>query len=245
MGIRGRVRSRGLMHAARAYLAGAGTTGSLLAVAALVFIVASGLVAFRGWPHVAGAAAPGKVVISSARGASPGTLAARRLALAAGAPAGGAGGGAGGAGAGGAGGAGRVPSATGRGLGRPRPPGHTLGAPASTSVPVSTGGSGPGAGSTTCASGCGTTPASSPATPVQRVQQTLSRATNTLGTVVTDTGSRVGTSVQQTTNGVAGALGGTGTPAGSTVSTVGSGAAKTVTGATQALGGVLKGLAGR
>ena len=240
MGIRGRVRSRGLMHAARAYLAGAGTTGSLLAVAALVFIVASGLVAFRGWPHVAGAAAPGKVVISSARGASPGTLAARRLALAARAPAGGAG-----AGGAGAGGAGRVPSATGRSLARPRPPRHTLGAPASTSVPVSTGGSGPGAGSTTCASGCGTTPASSPATPVQRVQQTLSRATNTLGTVVTDTGSRVGTSVQQTTNGVAGALGGTGTPAGSTVSTVGSGAAKTVTGATQALGGVLKGLAGR
>ena len=86
MGFRGRVRSRGLVHVARAYLAGAGTTGSLLAVAALVFIVASALVAFRGWPHVAAATPPGRVVISANRGASAGTLAARRLAFVAGAP---------------------------------------------------------------------------------------------------------------------------------------------------------------
>ena len=68
MGIRGRVRSRGLVPGARAYLAGAGTTGSLLAVAALVFIVASALVAFRGWPHVAAATSPGEVVVSRAPG---------------------------------------------------------------------------------------------------------------------------------------------------------------------------------
>jgi hypothetical protein len=48
-----RGRSRGVVHAARAYLAGVGTTGSLLAAAALVFIVARALVAFHGWPHVA------------------------------------------------------------------------------------------------------------------------------------------------------------------------------------------------
>jgi hypothetical protein len=241
MGIRGRVRSRGLVHGARAYLAGAGTTGSLLAVAALVFIVASALVAFRGWPHVAAATSPGEVVVSPHQAGSTATLAARRLAFVAGAP------GAGGPGRGGAGGAagagGRLaPSAAGRGLGQPRPPRHAIGAPASTSVPVSTGGS----GSTTCPSGCGTpgSPAPSP-TPVQQVQQTLSQATNTLGTVVTDTGSRLGSSVQQTTNGVAGALGGAGTPAGGAVGTVGSGAAKTLGGATQALGGVLKSLGGR
>jgi hypothetical protein len=237
MGFRGRVRSRGLVHVARAYLAGAGTTGSLLAVAALVFIVASALVAFRGWPHVAAATAPGRVVISANRGAPGGTPAARRLALVAGAPGAG---GAGGAGAGGAGGAGRGPSAAGRGLGRPGPPRQTIGAPASTSVPVS--GSG-GSGGTTCASGCGTAPAPSPSpTPVQRVQQTLSQATNTLGNVVSGTGSRLGSTVQQTTSGVAGALGGSSTPVGGTVSQAGSGAAKTVTGVTHALGGVLKSL---
>ena len=239
MGFRGRVRSRGLVHVARAYLAGAGTTGSLLAVAALVFIVASALVAFRGWPHVAAATPPGRVVISANRGASAGTLAARRLAFVAGAPGAGGVGGAGGAGgAGAAGGAGRVPSAAGRGLGRPRPPRQTIGAPASTSVPVS----GPD-GSTSCASGCGTAPAPSPPpTPVQRVQQTLSQATNTLGNVVSGTGGRLGSTVQQTTNGVAGALGGPSTPVGGTVSKVGSGATKTVTGVTQALGGVLQSL---
>jgi hypothetical protein len=236
MGIRGRVRSRGLVHVGRAYLAGAGTTGSLLAVAALVFIVASALVAFRGWPHVAGATSPGEIVVSPHQAGSTGTLAARRLAFVAGAPGPG---GPGGAGAGGAGGAGGrlAPSAAGRGLGPPRPPRHAIGAPASTSVPVS------GSGASTCTSGCGTPASPSPSpTPVQQVQQTLSQATNTLGTVVTDTGSHLGSSVQQTTSGVAGALGGAGTPAGGAVSTVGSGAAKTLTGATQALGGVLKGL---
>ena len=43
-------RYRGVGRAARAYLAGVGTTGSLLAGAALMFIVASALVAFRSWP---------------------------------------------------------------------------------------------------------------------------------------------------------------------------------------------------
>jgi len=38
-----------VVHSARAYLASFGTTGSLLAGAALTFMVASALVAFRGW----------------------------------------------------------------------------------------------------------------------------------------------------------------------------------------------------
>ena len=52
-GLSARGPSRGVAHAARAYLAGVGTAGSLLAAAALVFIVASALVAFHGWPHLA------------------------------------------------------------------------------------------------------------------------------------------------------------------------------------------------
>src|SRR5438552_8878714 len=35
-----------------AYLAGFGTSGSLLAGAALLFVLASAIVAFRGWPQV-------------------------------------------------------------------------------------------------------------------------------------------------------------------------------------------------
>ncbi len=87
----------GVVRSGRAYLAGFGTTGSLLAGAALMFIVASALVAFRGWPHVAMQPTPAQVVVSPQRtaSASGATLATRRLAFAAAAPAGGAGGAAG------------------------------------------------------------------------------------------------------------------------------------------------------
>lgn len=40
----------------RAYLAGFGTSGSLLAGGALMFILASAIVAFRGWPQITGGA---------------------------------------------------------------------------------------------------------------------------------------------------------------------------------------------
>lgn len=42
------------VRATRAYLAGFGTSGSLLAGAALMFLLASAIVAFRGWPQIAG-----------------------------------------------------------------------------------------------------------------------------------------------------------------------------------------------
>ena len=51
------------VRATRAYLAGFGTSGSLLAGAALVFVLASAIVAFRGWPQVT---APSPVVNVSA-----------------------------------------------------------------------------------------------------------------------------------------------------------------------------------
>ena len=56
-----------MVHSARAYLASFGTTGSLLAGAALTFMVASALVAFRGWPHVALQPPPGEVVVAPHR----------------------------------------------------------------------------------------------------------------------------------------------------------------------------------
>src|SRR5689334_13172100 len=72
--------ARGL-RAARAYLPGFGTAGSLVAGAVLMFIVASALVAFRGWPHVGAQPSPGEVVVSPAPTAATGSASARRLAL--------------------------------------------------------------------------------------------------------------------------------------------------------------------
>ncbi len=231
-GFRARGRYRGVVGAARAYLAGVGTTGSLLAVAALMFIVASALVAFRGWPHVATPPSPGQVVVSSRPASSTGTRAARRLAFVAAVPTAGAGGGVAAPGPGTAGG-----GHGGRGHGSASPPGRTIGSPASTSVPVAAPVT---AGSTTC--GCGVTTAPTAPTPVQRVTQTLGQATSTLGNVVSDTGAKVGTVVQQTTNTAAGALGGVSPAAGGVVKGAGSGISKTVTGATKGLGGIVSSL---
>jgi hypothetical protein len=225
-GFRGSGRYRGSVRAARAYLAGFGTTGSLLAGAALMFIVASALVAFRGWPHVATAPSPGEVVVSSHPASSTGTAAARRIAFATAAPAAGAG-------------APLPPGASRRGLaGRGQapagPPRRTIGPPASTSAPVAASG---GGSSTTC--GC---TASAPPTPVQQVTQTLGQATNALGTVVSDTGGRVGTVVRQTTKTAAGAVGGVSPGAAGVVKGAGSGISQTVTGVTKGLGGIVSGL---
>src|ERR1700704_3495612 len=40
------------VRATRAYIAGVGTAGSLLAGAAVMFVLASAVVSFRGWPQV-------------------------------------------------------------------------------------------------------------------------------------------------------------------------------------------------
>src|SRR3984885_2387753 len=112
-GFRAPGRYRGVVRAARAYRAGVGTTGSLLAGAALMFILASALVAFRGWPHVATAPSPGEVVISSHPASSTGTAVARRIALVAAGPAAGGAAPAPGPGAGGRGHGGRRPRASG------------------------------------------------------------------------------------------------------------------------------------
>lgn len=61
------------VRATRAYLAGFGTSGSLLAGAALMFVLASAIVAFRGWPQVTAqnpvvnVAAPRLAVTASSR----------------------------------------------------------------------------------------------------------------------------------------------------------------------------------
>src|SRR5437588_12401832 len=68
------------VRATRAYLAGFGTAGSLLAGAALLFVLATAYVSFRGWPKVGDAPRPVSVVVSPA-GDSQGPQTAGRLAL--------------------------------------------------------------------------------------------------------------------------------------------------------------------
>src|SRR6185437_14692486 len=74
------------VRASRAYLAGFGTTGSLLAGAAVLFLIASAIVSFKGWPQVGapsspvavnvaakapGASAPSRAVVAALTSATP------------------------------------------------------------------------------------------------------------------------------------------------------------------------------
>lgn len=63
--------------ATRGYLAGFGTSGSLLAGAALLFLLGSAIVAFRGWPQMA--TGPATTAVAAPRFAGPSHVA-RRLA---------------------------------------------------------------------------------------------------------------------------------------------------------------------
>jgi hypothetical protein len=73
------------VRATRAYLAGFGTSGSLLAGAALMFLLASAFVAFQGWPQVAGQSGP--ALVSVPRVSAPaGTRASRALSATTAAP---------------------------------------------------------------------------------------------------------------------------------------------------------------
>ncbi len=229
-------RALALARSARPYLPGFGTSGSLLAGAVLMFVLASALVAFRGWPHVGAEPSPGDVVVSPAPAAATGSTSSRRLALftvaaAGGAPA-----------------TGATPAAphrgragTGRG-GAATPPPHSLGRPVTASTPVAAPTHG---GSTPCASGCGSTiaqPGSAATGPTQPVQQVIRQTTGALGGVLSGTGKRVGSVLQQTTGAAAGAVQQVSPSAAGVVNSAGAGAAKTVTGVTQTIAGALSGL---
>ena len=54
-------------HTSRAYLAGLGTTGCLLACAGLLFLVASAIVSFSGWPQVGAPSSPVPVTVPADR----------------------------------------------------------------------------------------------------------------------------------------------------------------------------------
>jgi len=237
-GLRALGRAGRLARATRAYLAGIGTSGSLLAGAALMFIVASALVAYRGWPHVAAQPSPGEVVVSPRSAPAATSPLGRRLAFVAGTagPGGLAGAGGRGGGVGGAGGA------VGAGTHR------SVGAPASTSRPTGTSsapGGGGALGTPGCAS-CGSGPAPSSPVPVAAPppQQVVHNVTGALGTVVSGAGGKLSSGVKHTTSAVGGAVGAINPSVGGGVSATGSGAATAVGGVTRTIAGELSGVAG-
>lgn len=222
----------GLRRSARGYLAGFGTSGSLLAVAALLFIVASAMVAFRGWPHAGGQPSPGEVVISPRPTAAARSPVSRRLAAISAAPASAA------AGTRGAAGTGAHP---GIGRGGGSAPHGSIGRPVTASIPVGT--PNVGGGAVPCSDGCGTPAAPVPSpSRVQPVQQAIQQTTGALGGVVSGVGNQVGSVVHQGTGAVSGAVQPVSPPAAGAVGSVGSGAEKTVTGVTQTIAGTLSGL---
>lgn len=69
------------MRATRSYIAGFGTVGCVLAGCAVLFVVASALVAFRGWPQIATQSAPSALRLQAGPAtSSSGSRTARRLA---------------------------------------------------------------------------------------------------------------------------------------------------------------------
>jgi hypothetical protein len=225
--------------ATRAYLAGIGTSGSLLAGAALMFILASALVAFHGWPHIAAQPSPAEVVVSPRSTSATVSPVVRRLAFitATAGP-----GGAGAAGAGGHGlrGAGRTVGSGPRhsSAGRPTIPSSVGKAP----LPGAGGSSG-SSGSSGCGTGdCGSAPVPNPipgATVPQPAHQTVHQIVGTLGNVVGGVGTTLGSTVQRTTSAVGGTVGTVSPSVGGAVSNTGSGAAKAISGVTKTLTGVL------
>ena len=208
------------MRTTRALFAGLGTTGSLVAAAAGVFLVASAVIAFKGWPgtgftdridslFVKDAPPPvawdkrGTQVAAASAGTAAGAVAGTPTGPTFGTP---------GVILGDNGGARRG--------GVVRLPGGTL---------VSTGPSGPGTVGTPTIGGGGTLP-SLPGTGTGPVQ-------NGAADTVQQTGSTLGTTVRQTTGAVGNTVGG---PAGDTVTQTGNSVAGTVDNTTKAAGDLLR-----
>ena len=210
------------VRATRAYLAGFGTSGSLLAGAALIFVLASAIVAFRGWPQVTAqnpvvnVAAPQLAVAASSRTARILDAALRTASATGGASVG--------------------PSATRRGnaAGTVRRGGS--GGSQGTSGSSSTGG-----GRTTVSAKPPTTCVLPACTSTPTVPPPVKTVTGSLTQTLSQTASQVGSTVNNTTTTVASQLP---PPAGSTVQSAGqttSTAINTVTTtATQVVGGLTK-----
>jgi hypothetical protein len=213
----------------RAYIAGFGTAGSLLAGASVVFVLASAVVSFHGWPQLDNhLSAPALVRASSHAGAD--SAGSRRLAsvLAAQRPAG-AGVSASVTGAPGlASRAGATPTVS-------TPGGPRVGVAGSrpTITPVTPAGSPP-----PCASGCGSAP------PPTSISGTVQATTGTLGSTVAGSGASLGSTVTGVTSTLAGNVNSlssslAGSSLAGTLGQSGQAVGGAVTGVTQAAGATL------
>ena len=198
------------MRATRAYLAGFGTSGSLLAGAAAMFLLASAIVAFRGWPQVGDQPAPVAVSLAhTSLGAAPSRT--QRLLIAAAAR------------------ATVTASRPGAARGVPGRSGSqgTSGAGRGSATPQSSSGSGStpggtiGTGGQTGSGGGSAGPVATPP-PVQN-------ATGTVSQVVSSTGQSVGSTVSQAAGSVASGLSGSSPTAANAVGSAGSTAGSAVT----------------
>ena len=214
------------MRATRGYLAGFGTSGSLLAGAAAMFVLASAIVAFQGWPQVGGQPAPVSVSVRSASVGSAPSRAGRLLTAAT---------------ARGAATAVAGTAANGAAPGRVAQPGHVAGlgrgaqpagGPSSGGTPVA---NSPGSIASQNAAPSVCSSCAQPVSPPPAVQS----AGGTVAQSVSSTGQSVGSSVSNTAGSVASGLSGTsptaanavgsaGSTAGSAVSTTANTAASTV-----------------
>ncbi len=227
------------MRATRANMAGFGTAGSLVAGAAMVFVLASTVVAFRGWPQVSAQPSPATLVASPVRSPAP-SSAGRRLAYAAASLRATVPGGVANHAVGGR-------TVTGQSLTVPHGGVASVVLPAQTSpaarvVPTTTTSTAP---CTTC---------SAAPTVTGGTAQTVNGVAGVLGTTVAQTGQSLGATVSGVANVLASKLAGvspplantvshTGAAVGSSLTGVSSAAAGVVSGAGTALGGVLSGLA--
>src|SRR3954453_7948717 len=209
------------MRTTRALFAGLGTTGSLVAAAACVFLVASAVIAFKGWPGTGFTDRidnlfvrdqqrqvawdkPGTAAVAAGAGVASGAVAGTPAGPTFGTP-------------------GTVLGNNGSAVrgGTARLPGGTL---------VSPGANGPATIAAPSIGGGGGS------VPVPGVDSAPAR--NGVADTVQNTGSAVGNTVRQTTGNVGGSVGG---PVGDTVSNTGNAVGNTVDNTTKAVGGVLRG----
>jgi hypothetical protein len=221
------------VRATRAYIAGFGTAGSLLAGAAIVFFFASAVVSFHGWPQVAQQASPAAVIAGQPRPSGSHTAVRQLVALVSAQTASATRQAAAGTGTGGRGlASGQHPTAilaaTQVGSGGAHKPSFTSTTPSS-----------PGTSTPPTPQPCSTCGRPTLGTTLGAATQA---ATSTLGTTVASTGSRLGSVVSGLTGAVASRLGAVSPGLGQIVGGTGRAVGGTIGSATGTLGSTLSGV---
>jgi hypothetical protein len=197
------------VRATRAYLAGLGTSGSLLAGAALLFVLGSAIVAFRGWPQIA--TGPATSAVAVPRAPAPSRVARRLAAVIA-----------------------LRTSRTGGGTAAAHARPHSVSARGpGKRVQSVAGAAAPGAGGAEgSAGGAGVAGVAGVAAGGSGAQGAVTRLANAVAQGVSDAGSTVSSQVHGGGNAVAGPVGGVSPPAAGAVQSGGGAATNAVSGAT-------------